>query len=91
MSTRRLKLNGRMPNNSVPPAHGTDNEPLMIPDEAIEFLRLGDRPNPKRALYRLCREGRLAYVDLARGIRRFRPADLRAFVDASIATKRDVV
>ena len=58
-----------------------NGESLLTEDEAIEFLRLGDRKNPKGALRWLCRTRRLAYVQVGRGIRRFRAADLEEYVE----------
>ncbi len=58
-------------------------ERLMSEQEAIDFLGLGERPNPKGALRWLMRTRKLAYVKLARGIYGFRRGDLGAFVEAS--------
>lgn len=55
-------------------------ERLLTEDEAVQALGLGDRKNPKGALRWLCRTKRLAYVAIGRGIRRYRPADLNAFI-----------
>ncbi len=54
---------------------------LLTEDEAVEFLRLGDRKNPIGALRWLCRTRRLAYIQVGRGIRRFRATDLEAYIE----------
>lgn len=56
-------------------------ERLVSEPEAIDFLGLGDRPNPKGALRWLMRTRKLAHVKLARGIVGFRRDDLAAFVE----------
>jgi len=60
---------------------GTAYERLRSEDEAINFLGLAGRPNPKGALRWLMRVGKLGYVRLGRGIYGFRQADLEAFID----------
>ena len=59
----------------------TAYERLRSEDEAITFLGLAGRPNPKGALRWLIRVGKLGYVRLGRGIYGFRQADLDAFID----------
>ena len=61
----------------------TAYERLLGEEEAIAYLGLDTRPNPKGALRWLMRTRKLAYVRLARGIYGFRRADLDAFIDAS--------
>ena len=56
---------------------------LLSEDEAIEYLGLGARPNPKGSLRWLMRIKRLAYVRLAKGIYGFRRADLDEFIEAN--------
>lgn len=56
-------------------------ERLLTEDETVEMLGLSDRRNPRGALRWLCRMRRIPYVDIARGVRRFRPADVQAFID----------
>ncbi len=58
-----------------------NSESLLTENEAVEFLRLGDRKNPVGALRWLCRTRRLAYIPLGRGIRRFRVGDLEAYIE----------
>ena len=58
-----------------------NGESLLTEDEAVQFLRLGDRKNPIGALRWLCRTRRLAYIPLGRGIRRFRAGDLDAYIE----------
>ena len=58
-----------------------NGESLLTEDEAVEFLRLGDRKNPIGALRWLCRTRRLAYIQVGRGIRRFRAGDLEAYIE----------
>ena len=53
---------------------------LLSEDEAIGYLGLSARPNPKGALRWLMRTRRLAYVRLAKGIYGFTEADLDAFI-----------
>ncbi len=55
---------------------------LLSEDEAIEYLGLHGRRNPRGALRWLMRTRRLAYVRLGKGIYGFRRADLDAFIDA---------
>jgi len=62
----------------------TDQERLLSEDEAVEYLALGTRRNPKGSLRWLMRTGRVAYVRLGRGIHGFRQRDL----DACIASAR---
>lgn len=54
---------------------------LLTEDEAVRFLRLDDRKNPTGALRWLCRTRRLAYIQVGRGIRRFRAVDLEAYIE----------
>ena len=56
-------------------------ERLLTEDEAIDALGLHDRPNPKGALRWLVRVGNLGCVRVARGILRFRPVDIAAFIE----------
>ena len=65
-----------------------DCDNLIDEQEAIEFLGLGSRPNPKSSLKWLCRTRRLAYIDVARGIRRFRKEDLQAYADKKWVSAR---
>lgn len=58
-----------------------NGDSLLTEDEAVQFLRLGDRKNPTGALRWLCRTRRLAYIPIGRGIRRFRAADLEAYIE----------
>lgn len=58
-----------------------NGDSLLTEEEAVEFLRLGDRKNPLGALRWLCRTRRLAYIQVGRGIRRFRAADLEEYVE----------
>ena len=55
---------------------------LLSEDEAIEYLGLGGRANPRGALRWLMRVRRLAYVRLAKGIYGFTEADLDDFIFA---------
>ena len=57
---------------------------LMPESEAIEYLGLGDRPNPQGALRWLMRTRRLPYVRLAKGIYGFRQGDLETFIEKSL-------
>jgi len=63
--------------NTQPPGR------LLSEQEAIDFLGLHTRDNPKSSLRWLMRSGRLAYVRLAKGIYGFRQADLDAFIESS--------
>ncbi|MCH8880340.1 MAG: helix-turn-helix domain-containing protein [Planctomycetes bacterium] len=58
-----------------------NGESLLTEDEAVQFLRLDDRKNPMGALRWLCRTRRLAYIQVGRGIRRFRAGDLEAYIE----------
>ena len=69
-----------------------DCDNLIDEQGAIEFLGLGSRPNPKSSLRWLCRTRRFAYIDVARGIRRFRREDLQEYVDRKrVSAKNDGV
>ena len=59
----------------------TTYERLLSEEEAIAYLGLHTRPNPKGSLRWLMRTGKVAYVKLARGINGFRRADLDACVE----------
>ena len=54
---------------------------LRSEKEAIDFLGLQDRPNPKGALAWMRRTGKLAYVKLGRGIYGFTDDDLQACIE----------
>jgi hypothetical protein len=56
---------------------------LLSEQEAIDYLGLHARGNPKSSLRWLMRSGRLAYIRLAKGVYGFRQADLDTFVEAS--------
>jgi len=58
-----------------------NGDSLLTEDEAVGFLRLDDRKNPMGALRWLCRTRRLAYIQVGRGIRRFRAGDLEAYIE----------
>ena len=53
---------------------------LLGEGEAIEYLGLGGRANPRGALRWLMRVRRVAYVKLAKGIYGFTEPDLDAFI-----------
>jgi len=55
---------------------------LMAADEAVDYLGLHTRPNPKGALKWLMRMKRLGYVRLAKGVYGLRQADLDAFIES---------
>jgi len=59
------------------------NGRLLSEQEAIDYLSLSGRPNPKGALHWLMRARGLAYVRLARGIHGFRQADLDGYINSS--------
>jgi len=56
-------------------------ERLLTETELIDMLGLHDRPNPAGAVRWLIRTKRLPFVRIARGILRFRPDDVQAFID----------
>jgi hypothetical protein len=56
---------------------------LLSEQDAIEFLGLHTRRNPKGSLRWLMQSGRLAYIRLAKGVYGFQQADLDTFVEAS--------
>lgn len=67
----------------------TGQERLLSEDEAVEYLALGNRRNPKGSLRWLMRTGRVAYVRLARGIYGFRRGDLDRFIaSATVGHKK---
>ena len=55
-------------------------ERLLTEDELIDALGLHDRPNPRGAVRWLLRTKQLACVRIGRGIIRFRPGDVEAFI-----------
>lgn len=61
---------------------GVVYEHLLTEDEAIQQLGLKDRSNPKSSLRWLTRTKRLSFVRIGRGIHRFRPTDIRSFIEA---------
>ena len=61
--------------------HADGQGRLMSAEEAVEYLGLGNRPNPVGSLRWLMRTRKLAYVNVAKGIYGFRRADLDAFID----------
>jgi hypothetical protein len=67
-----------------------DCDGLIDEEQAIEFLGLGSRPNPKGSLRWLCRTRRFAYIDVARGIRRFRREDLQEYIDGQRVSAKPV-
>ena len=56
---------------------------LLPEQDAIDFLGLHTRDNPKGSLRWLMRSGRLAYVRLAKGVYGFQQVDLDSFIEAS--------
>lgn len=56
---------------------------LLPEQDAIDYLGLHTRDNPKSSLRWLMRSGRLAYIRLAKGVYGFRQADLDSFIEAS--------
>ena len=54
---------------------------LLTEEEAIEFLGLSARPNPKGSLRWLMRTGKVAFVNLAKGINGFTEEDLQACIE----------
>lgn len=56
-------------------------EKLLTEAEAVDALGLGVRPNPAAALRWLIRVHKLPVVRLGRGILRFKPNDLAAFIE----------
>lgn len=58
-------------------------ERLLTESELIDALGLHDRPNPAGAVRWLIRTRRLPVVKIARGILRFRPVDIQAFIEKS--------
>ena len=62
----------------------TQTQGRLLPEQdAIDYLGLHTRGNPKGSLRWLMRSGRLAYVRLAKGVYGFRQADLDTFIEAS--------
>ena len=53
---------------------------LLSEDEALDYLALRERKNPKGALRWLMRTRRLAFIRLARGMYGFRQSDLDTFI-----------
>jgi hypothetical protein len=62
-------------------ARAAADDGLLDEADAVRLLGLESRKNPRGTLRWLCRTRKLAYVDLARGIRRFRQADLQAYIE----------
>ena len=53
---------------------------LLSEDEALDYLALRERRNPKGAVHWLMRTRRLAFIRLARGMYGFRQSDLDIFI-----------
>lgn len=56
---------------------------LLPEQDAIEYLGLHTRDNPKGSLRWLMRSGRLAYIRLAKGVYGFQQTDLDRFIEAN--------
>jgi hypothetical protein len=65
-----------------PAPYPTGYERLLTETELVDALGLHDRPNPRGAVRWLLRTKQLACVRIGRGIIRFRPADVEAFIRA---------
>lgn len=61
-------------------------ERLLTEMELIDLLSLHDRPNPAGTVRWLIRTKRLKVVRIARGILRFRPTDVQAFIQENHRT-----
>ena len=59
----------------------SDPVTLLTETETIERLALGDRKNPVGALRWLVRTKKLKAVRIGRGILRYHPDDVQAFID----------
>ena len=64
--------------------HDSRNAIHLTEKDVIKLLRLGARPNPKESLRYQVRKHGLPYVDLGRGLRRFRRADVEAFIQRKL-------
>ena len=69
-------------NTGLPAMNPTGYERLLTEVELVDALGLHDRPNPRGAIRWLLRTKQLAVVRIGRGILRFRPADVEAFIRA---------
>ena len=69
-------------NTALPAPNPTGYERLLTEDELVDALGLHDRPNPRGAVRWLLRTKQLACIRIGRGIVRFRPADVEAFLRA---------
>jgi hypothetical protein len=56
---------------------------LLPEQDAIEYLGLHTRDNPKGSLRWLMRSGKLAYIRLAKGVYGFQQTDLDSFIEAN--------
>ena len=63
---------------------GNDLDDLLTEKDVIKLLQLGARSNPKESLRHQVRKHGLPYVDLGRGLRRFRRADVEAFIQRKL-------
>jgi hypothetical protein len=72
-----------MIDNKILPVKPQSSGRLLPESEAVEYLGLGDRPNPQGALRWLMRSGKLTHFRLAKGIYGFRHTDLDAFIEAT--------
>ena len=62
----------------------TSVEYLLTESELIHALALHDRPNPAGAVRWLIRTKRIPVVRVGRGILRFRPEDIRRFIEENL-------
>lgn len=69
-------------NTALPATNPTGYERLLTKDELVDALGLHDRPNSRGAVRWLLRTKQLAVVRIGRGILRFRPPDVEAFIRA---------
>ena len=74
-----------MHNNILKLRPHDDLEQLLTEEEVIEILGFQSKRNPKRSISYLIAKGKLRCVNLGRGNRRFRPADVKEFIERHIS------
>lgn len=74
-----------MDNNVLKLVPHEDLEQLLTEEEVIAILGFRGKRNPKRSISYLIAKGKLRCVNLGRGNRRFRSADVKEFIEKHIS------
>lgn len=65
---------------------GKDFDDLLTEEDVIKLLQLDTRPHPRESLRHQVRKHGLQYVDLGRGLRRFRRTDVDDFIQSKLVS-----